>query len=96
MDKGIHRFAAGTELLHLHLLCQDDIREHANIRRGLPTLPIALASHGVENYETRSQLASIVGEVLHSKAYELMVKGCMMVGEEVSFIYLFYVCYIAY
>ena len=83
MDRGINRFGAGTELLHIHLLCHDDIREHATIRRGVPTLPMILAKHGIENHETRTHLSTIVGEVLHIKAYEYLLKGVLTIAEEV-------------
>ena len=85
-DRGINRFSAGAELLHIHLLINDDIREHATIRRGLPTLPIVLAKSGVENHETRTHLSTIVSEVLHIKAYEYLLKGALTISEEVSLV----------
>jgi geranylgeranyl pyrophosphate synthase len=41
-DPGLERFATGVELLHLSLVLRDDALDNATLRRGKPTLRVAL------------------------------------------------------
>ena len=68
----IERFAAGVELLHLFLLVHDDVMDNATLRRGRPTLRVALAAadpgaggaRGARSGHRRRQPAQRAGDAL--------------------------------
>jgi geranylgeranyl diphosphate synthase type I len=65
----LERFAAGFELLHLFMLVHDDVMDGAAMRRGKPTLRIAL-SRADPTLEPRAAegLAIVLGNLLHVQA----------------------------
>lgn len=74
--KGLELFCAGVEMHHLFLLIHDDVFDQGTLRRGQPTLPVALRAAGhVDDAAVAENLAVVVGDVLHAKATELMLAG---------------------
>lgn len=70
-------FAAGVELQHLFMLVHDDVMDHGTIRRGLPTVGVALSRPGLVRADQVGHLATLVGDVVHVKAVDLLVQGAL-------------------
>jgi geranylgeranyl diphosphate synthase type I len=70
----IERFAAGVELLHLFMLVHDDVMDNATLRRGRPTLRVALtaADPALGAREARD-LAIVVGNLLNVQAIRYLI-----------------------
>jgi len=68
-------FAAGVELQHLFMLVHDDVMDKGTIRRGLPTVSVALNRGGLVKHEAVDQLATLIGDVLHAKSLALLLEG---------------------
>jgi geranylgeranyl diphosphate synthase, type I len=70
----IERFAAGVELLHLFMLVHDDVMDNATLRRGRPTLRVALgaADPALGQREARD-LAIVLGNLLNVQAIRSLV-----------------------
>jgi geranylgeranyl diphosphate synthase type I len=65
----LERFAAGVELLHLFMLVHDDVMDDATLRRGKPTLRVAiLAADPKLGAHEASDLAIVLGNLLHVQA----------------------------
>lgn len=72
----IERFTAGVELLHLFMLAHDDVMDHAMIRRGEPTVRVALTrAHPAIGVATARDLAIVMGDVLNVIAMRHLVPG---------------------
>lgn len=60
------RFAAGVELLHLFMLVHDDVMDNAQLRRGRPTLRVALsAAAPALEWQQARDLSIVVGNVIN-------------------------------
>ena len=72
----IERFAAGVELYHLFMLIHDDVMDGAQLRRGRPTLRVALsaAAPSIE-WLTARDLAVVVGNVINVLATRHLVSA---------------------
>lgn len=74
--EGLERFAAGVELLHLFMLVHDDVMDGAQLRRGRPTLRVALASAAPAlEWQQSRDLAIVVGNVVNVLATRHIVPG---------------------
>ena len=73
---GIERFTVGVELLHLFMLIHDDAMDHATLRRGRPTVHMALrrADPSLSPSEAHD-LAVLVGSSLHVLAMQRLAPG---------------------
>jgi geranylgeranyl diphosphate synthase type I len=71
------RFAAGVELLHLFMLVHDDVMDNAALRRGKPTLRVALTSaDSTLGVREARDLAIVLGNLLDVQAIRhLMPRG---------------------
>lgn len=73
--------ALATELLHTYLLVHDDIMDHADTRRGLPTAHAELARRhaergwGGDSADFGRTAAILVGDLAHSWAHELVAEA---------------------
>ncbi len=68
------RFAAGVELLHLFMLVHDDVMDNAALRRGRPTLRIALAAADPSlGGRAASDLAIVLGNMLNVLAMRHLI-----------------------
>ena len=80
---GLEMFAAGLELQHLFMMVHDDVIDNATRRRGLPPVHLSARVHGRE-WGVRPlasyHLATIIGDVLYTKAIALMHSGCEEAG----------------
>lgn len=74
-DDGVEEFAAGIELHHLFTFIHDDVMDHAQMRRGQPTITRTLRESGVKPSEKTSNLAVIVGDVIQVRAMDLFARG---------------------
>src|SRR5580698_9098705 len=73
---GLERFAAGVELLHLFMLVHDDVMDNAVLRRGQPTLRVALqAADTTLGWDPARDLAIVVGNLLHVLALRHLTPG---------------------
>jgi geranylgeranyl diphosphate synthase type I len=74
--EAVERFAAGVELFHLFMLVHDDVMDNAQLRRGRPTLRVALnsASPSLEWQQGRD-LAIVVGNFLSVLAMRHLLPG---------------------
>jgi geranylgeranyl diphosphate synthase type I len=72
----LERFAAGVELLHLFMLVHDDVMDNASLRRGKPTLRVALqrADPSLEWVRARD-LAIVVGNMLNVLSMRQLMPG---------------------
>lgn len=62
----VERFAVGVELLHLFMLVHDDVMDEATLRRGQPTLKVALQSKDRDlDWQRARDLAVVMGNLLH-------------------------------
>lgn len=62
----LERFAVGVELLHLFMLVHDDVMDEATLRRGQPTLKVALQSKDRDlDWQKARDLAVVMGNLLH-------------------------------
>jgi geranylgeranyl diphosphate synthase, type I len=61
----VERFAAGVELLHLFMLVHDDVMDEATLRRGQPTLRVALQASPSSGWNQARDLAIVMGNLLH-------------------------------
>jgi geranylgeranyl diphosphate synthase type I len=70
------RLATGLELLHLFMLVHDDVMDDASLRRGQPTLRVALlaADHALGVREARD-LAIVVGNLISVEAFRCLLPG---------------------
>jgi geranylgeranyl diphosphate synthase, type I len=74
--EGLERFAAGVELLHLFMLVHDDVMDNAVLRRGKPTLRVALqAADTALGWDQARDLAVVVGNLLHVLAMRHLLAG---------------------
>lgn len=72
----VERFAAGVELLHLFMLVHDDVMDNAQLRRGRPTLRVALAAAAPRlEWQQARDLAIVVGNVLNVLGTRLIQPG---------------------
>lgn len=76
----LEEFAAGIELQHLYMLIHDDVMDHGTIRRGVPTVPIAISQIGVirssqAGRETADHLAILVGDAVNAASLRLMINA---------------------
>lgn len=92
--EAVERFAAGVELYHLFMLIHDDVMDGAQLRRGRPTLRVALSSAAPAiEWLTARDLAVVMGNVVNvlatrqlasagapSSAVELILEGCCRAG----------------
>jgi geranylgeranyl diphosphate synthase, type I len=70
----IERFAAGVELLHLFMLVHDDVMDGAQLRRGRPTLRVAIQSAAPSiEWLTSRDLSIIVGNAINVLATRRLV-----------------------
>jgi len=77
------RLATGVELLHLFLLVHDDVMDNAALRRGKPTLRIALASADPDlGAREARDLAIVMGNLLHVLAMRHLMPQGGVVGED--------------
>jgi len=74
--EALERFAAGVELLHLFMLIHDDVMDNATLRRGKPTLRVALcaADPALGPREARD-LAIVLGNLLNVQAIRYLIPG---------------------
>jgi geranylgeranyl diphosphate synthase type I len=74
--EAVERFAAGVELLHLFMLVHDDVMDSATLRRGQPTLRIALtrADPGID-WQAARDMAIVVGSAVSMLAVRSIVPG---------------------
>ena len=74
--EALERFAIGVELLHLFMLVHDDVMDSATLRRGQPTLRIALtrADAGID-WQAARDMAIVVGSALSMAAVQRMLPG---------------------
>ncbi|MEP7125924.1 MAG: polyprenyl synthetase family protein [Byssovorax sp.] len=72
----IERFATGVELLHLFMLVHDDVMDNATLRRGKPTLGLAIqaADRTIGWLEARD-LAVLMGDMLNVLAMRHLAPG---------------------
>src|SRR5262245_36962947 len=78
----IERFAAGTELLHLFMLVHDDVMDSAALRRGRPTVRVALhAADPTLPWLVSRDLAIVVGNLLNVLATRCLVPRAGDAGE---------------
>jgi len=76
-------FAAGVELHHVFMLIHDDIADSGTIRRGMPTISVALADATPMQLLTRQkldQLATVIGDAVHARSMSLLFKGSVVGG----------------
>ncbi|HZS39874.1 MAG TPA: polyprenyl synthetase family protein [Polyangia bacterium] len=74
--EALERFAAGMELLHLFMLVHDDVIDEARMRRGRPTLHLALLQSAPTLGAGRARsLAIVVGSTLHVLAMRHLLCG---------------------
>ena len=74
--EGLERFAAGVELLHLFMLVHDDVMDNAVLRRGKPTLRVALSAADPSlGWDQARDLAVVVGNLLHVLAMRHLLAG---------------------
>jgi geranylgeranyl diphosphate synthase type I len=72
----IERFATGVELLHLFMLVHDDVMDNATLRRGKPTLRVALtAVDPTLGTRKARDLAIVVGSLLNVQAIRCLTPG---------------------
>lgn len=78
---GLTRFTAGVEMHHLFMLVHDDIMDRGTMRRGFPTLSVALARAKLQLPPAAiAHLATVVGDVLHARSVSLMMEGAAQKG----------------
>jgi geranylgeranyl diphosphate synthase type I len=70
--KGVHRFAAGLEILHSFVLAHDDVADRASFRRGRPTLHEKFGGGRLGD-----NLAVVAGDLLLVEALAALV-GCKL------------------
>lgn len=76
----VETFAAGVEMHHLFMLIHDDIADSGTIRRGLPTISVALSAAAPFPSLPRQkldQLATVIGDAMHARSMALMFKGAV-------------------
>ena len=80
------RLATGVELLHLFLLVHDDVMDDAALRRGRPTLRVALAAADPALGARQARdLAVVIGNLLDVLAVRhLLPRGAGAAGEEAA------------
>ena len=78
----VERFSVGVELLHLFMLVHDDVMDGAQLRRGRPTLRVALqsAAPSIEWLIARD-LSIVVGNVVNVLATRHLVASSRDAGE---------------
>jgi geranylgeranyl diphosphate synthase type I len=70
------RFAAGLELHHLFMLVHDDVMDNASLRRGQPTLRVALtADDPTVDLRAARDLAIVMGNLLEVQALRCFLTG---------------------
>jgi geranylgeranyl diphosphate synthase type I len=63
--EGVERFAAGAELMHLFMLIHDDVMDNAQLRRGRPTLRVAIQRAAPDlPWQRARDMAIVVGNLL--------------------------------
>lgn len=72
IPKAVHQFAHGLEILHTFMLIHDDVADNASVRRGGPTLHVALSSSPNEA-KLGADLAVVAGDHLFAAAIETML-----------------------
>lgn len=79
----LERFAVGVELLHLFMLVHDDVMDEATLRRGQPTLRVALQSEDRDlDWQKARDLAVVMGNLLHVLAVQhLLPASASSTGE---------------
>lgn len=83
---GAERFAVGVELLHLFMLVHDDVMDNAALRRGRPTLRVALTAVDPSlGWQEARDLPIVLGNLLHVLAMRhLMPSPGGSAGEAVA------------
>jgi geranylgeranyl diphosphate synthase type I len=82
----IERFAAGVELLHLFMLIHDDVMDNAALRRGRPTLRVALTAADTSlGWQEARDLPIVLGNVLHVLAVRHLAPRAGGAGEAAAF-----------
>lgn len=72
--KGLERFAASMELLHLFMLLHDDVMDNATIRRGKSTLRLALQQADPKlEWQTARDMAILLGTTVSMLAVQRML-----------------------
>ena len=72
----IERFATGVELLHLFMLVHDDVMDNATLRRGKPTLGLAIqASDRTIGWIEARDFAVLMGNMLNVLAMRHLAPG---------------------
>lgn len=72
----LERLAVGVELLHLFMLVHDDVMDEATLRRGQPTLKVALQSKDRDlDWQKARDLAVVMGNLLHVLAVRHLLPG---------------------
>ena len=72
----VETFAAGVELLHLFMLVHDDVMDNASLRRGKPTLRVALQfSDASIDWQCARDLAIVMGNALNVLAMRRLMPG---------------------
>jgi geranylgeranyl diphosphate synthase type I len=72
----LERFAAGVELLHLFMLVHDDVMDNAQLRRGRPTVRVALsAAAPALEWQQARDLSIVVGNVVNVLATRHLLPG---------------------
>jgi geranylgeranyl diphosphate synthase type I len=78
--QAVETFAAGVELHHVFMLIHDDIADSGTLRRGVPTISVALADVAPFPHLSRvklDQLATVIGDAVHARSMSLMFKGAV-------------------
>jgi geranylgeranyl diphosphate synthase type I len=77
----LERFAVGVELLHLFMLVHDDVMDEATLRRGQPTLRVALQSKDRDlDWQKARDLAVVMGNLIHVLAVRHLLPGVARAG----------------
>jgi len=82
-NPGVEEFAAAVELQHLFMLVHDDVMDHGTLRRGMPTVNAALHRSGLGS-EVVSNAVTVVGDILFSRAAQMLVSGTLAVADKAS------------
>jgi geranylgeranyl diphosphate synthase type I len=81
----VERFAAGVELYHLFMLIHDDVMDDAQLRRGRPTLRVALSRVAPAlQWQQARDLSIVVGNVVSILATRHLLPGAGAGAGEVA------------